>query len=144
MEAYTGRRLRKVTGISEYAKVEDVTEYTLKEYPVQGITTIEVDDVALAEDTDYWLEAEYGIIHFYNEVSGYLTVVYDAGYEDGSDYPIPDDLKQACIMLTAHLFTMRERIDLKSLSAGMETTTYINEMLPMVALILDWYRKTQV
>ena len=141
--AYTGRQLEKTTITMKKYLREYTDVVVLEHYPVHSVTSLKLNDDTLTEgtDEDFWVDNDKGIIFFTKDVKGLIDITYEAGYDATTSYPIPKDLKMACILQVAHWFNMRERVDLKSLSSMNETTAYNLDILPQVKDILDTYRR---
>ena len=66
-----------------------------------------------------------------------VQLIYVAGFA-----AIPADISQACIELVDQIYRRRmSRLDVKSQSAGQETTSYEMKMLPSVREMLSPYRR---
>lgn len=79
----------------------------LKQWPITGMTGIYIDADrvfgATTEITDYYLEADAGIVHYdsgFGRVPQSVKVIYVAGYST-----VPSDLKEAVVELVLWLWT---------------------------------------
>ena len=151
---------------SEFYKGHGRQKLILNQYPINAITSVEVDSAALTAGTDYVTSdqtyLDQGIVFKPNGWTwyGYLTglvgeptapvdnieVVYSAGYtlEPEASRTLPWDLEDAVVSMVADLYgTQRDdTVGLKQLVQGKLSYTFdVSPLLQQYAHILDAYKK---
>lgn len=127
---------------ADYSETYDVPEFEphilhVKNYPVNSITSLSAGARTYTSD-DYFLYSEEGKIvlksYSFTGSSGYdnqaISISYNAGYNDGGDYPFPDVLRsQAAIIAQRYFRTMRASKDhfgdVETLAPDFELTTRV-------------------
>jgi hypothetical protein len=137
----------------------DVTEYhdgdgsidfiVVRRPPITSITSLHDDPDRgynaddLIASTDYTYYSTSGIVKLdgvtFLEGIKNIKIVYQGGYTTST---IPDDLNMACIMQSAFIFKMREKIGLTSISGegGSVSVYQPMKLLPEVNDVLSTYK----
>ncbi len=112
-ESYCDRKFDGASRV-EYHDGEGISFLQLKNYPIKAITSIydDLDREFNAEDliaaTDYTFVPEIGVVELIGLVFGNgvrnIKITYEAGYGGTGYDPVPYDLKQALIQLTAAMY----------------------------------------
>ena len=142
---YTGRNFDVQTYTEKRSGSGQRTLF-LRQFPIQSITSLTVDGVAIPAITGnvyipgasgYLYTPEYITVFGYEFTRGRdnISVTYSAGYTT-----IPYDLAQAAIELVCFKYKEKDRIGHASKSLGGETVSFIIKALPESAqLVLDKY-----
>ena len=171
IERIAGRKLRRQTSITEIHSggkrllqcgifpIDSITN--IRESETRDFTTASAYD-ELATPDDYILrageeEGESGIIERIDQdwlgsdkSPGMIRVVYDGGYlnDDDDDWPIPHDLRDACLTQAIHEYAQRSNPGRTSTSmrgvsiaSGSSNTHEPMSILPYVADIALRYRR---
>lgn len=108
-------------------------EIMLPQYPVQSITTLEIDGEAQTIG-DLDIDTETGIVYSENIIfrtgRRNVHIVFEAGYvlpdteESGEAPDLPDDLESAAIRLAARVYERRTAEGVQSVSASSFSASY--------------------
>ena len=141
----TNRTLKETTFTDLYLDGSGIITLDLPDWPVVSITEIEEDEVALTEDTDYYLYADEGYLAkigavWTDNIHG-IKITYKAGY---SATTLPSDIKLATLKQVG-----LEHSRFKSKNWGESGRTFpdgsitivTDNLLPSVRDILSKYRK---
>ena len=140
IETLADRRLEAVS-LTEYYDGDNTNVLILREYPVNSITSITVNDDALTTD-DYELYDTIGKIVFDSVITEgvrNIVVEYNAGYTT-----IPDDLEMLARKLVIEAFRMKDNPQHKSERVGAWSVTFAKSLLlenQMYYNILEKYKR---
>lgn len=145
IETFLRRKLKK----EERTKVFNggKKRYLLSAYPIDTGQTITIDidgTTSFAEDTDYFVWGEMGMIEFNGKISNekprILSITWTGGYTEASGViAVPDDVKRACLMQSAMEFRRRKDMGISSVSSpdGNITVNRPAALLPEVIATLQ-------
>jgi len=150
IDEYCGRTFEKGK-MTEYFGDVPVDRLFLSKYPIDANKPIQVWDswdrayasTDLVDPSDYFVDAENGIIKLDYEVGGSpgsVKVMYTAGY-----LTLPAAIKQACIELVTRKFKEGASgglgVPSRALPGGGNVTFVIEALLPQTRIALDLYKK---
>lgn len=148
LETALNRKLTKAERVEKFNG--DRRMYYVSAYPIDtgAALSVSVEGVVKTKDSDYFVDAESGLIEFwlttvYTKPFG-VQITYTGGYTVSSDVlAVPDDLKRATMMQCAFDFKRRKDLGLTSVTMpdGTLTTEMPAELLPEVKRIIKTYRK---
>lgn len=124
--------------------------YYLNAYPIDitEILEVKINDVLKVKDSDYFVYANSGGITFKYSVTDYpqtVSIKYTGGYDEiDGVLDVPDDLKSACLLQCAFEFQRRNEISVTAIDRdrGSISIGNVNDLLPNVKAILNFYRKS--
>jgi hypothetical protein len=144
--------LNRTLTSAQYTEVFNAGQkfYYVKAYPIDMGTppVVTVAGTAKTMDTDFFVWDQEGLIEFeippsYSKPRE-VQIVYTGGYSADSDgiLQVPDDIKRACLIQSAHDYKRRDELGLSAIKMGdgsvnVQTKT---ELLPEVVSILKSYR----
>lgn len=126
--------------------------YYLAAYPVDLATTftVAVENVAKVRDSDYYVDANSGLVEFWLETNFTkprgVVITYTGGFALDTTtqvLSVPDDLKRAALLQATFDFRRRKDIGLSSVTMpdGSVNVESPASLLPEVKSILKSYRK---
>lgn len=141
IERYCNRKL-VAQSITEFHDGRNYDRLLLKEYPVNSITSVYVDQswtfdaTSLIAATEYQIDNESEIIYksIFPRGARNIKVVYNAGYAT-----IPSALEGACLQLVDYLYQQRSdrRVGVSQKAKNGETISFISDMPPIIKTILE-------
>lgn len=150
IDEYCGRSFEK-TSVTEYFGDEATDRLFLSRYPVDTKKSVQVWDswdrtyesTDLVDSSDYFVDADKGIIKLDYEVGGSpgsVKVVYTGGF-----LTLPVAIKQACIELVTRKLKEGPSgglgVPSRALPGGGNVTFVIDALLPQTKIALDLYKK---
>lgn len=136
IETYTKRNLLKQTYTQEKYDGTGSNKFTLKQFPVTALTTLEynqatdnTDDWKAFDSEEFFIDLDTGIVTktsgvFINAPQKYRAT-YDAGYlidfsqeNDPSAHTLPQEIEYVCQKLVAGVFNMRKGEGLDKMDQG--------------------------
>jgi hypothetical protein len=150
IDEYCNRSFEK-SSMTEYFGDVLASKLFLSKYPIDTKKSIKVwdswdrgyADSDLVDSSDYFVDAENGIIKLDYEVggsAGSVKVTYSAGY-----LAIPSAINQACIELVARKLKEGPSgglgVPSRALPGGGNVTFVIDALLPQTKIALDSFRK---
>lgn len=151
LETFTGRKLKKVTGLIDYAHGAGSNTILLKEFPVIAISELKIDSGSLFTDpstvipvADYTISDDSLSVLYLNGLfpRGYrnVKITYNAGYD-----PIPSDIENACLWLVFWYHKAREGAEIgrNSKSKGDESMSFLQDMPKDIKDTIDKYRRME-
>lgn len=118
--------------------------YVLKQYPVNSVTSLEVNEwdldtaVRTALDADqYDVDTDDWVIRFTSYMQRWFSnykVVYNAGYAT-----VPQDLQLACMQIAAWMYNTRQSNGISSESVAWDSISYDTEIKDSTFTILNRY-----
>lgn len=144
-ERATSRKLAKDTYTEYFSPTGDQALLQLHALPIASITSVKESissdwsSATVWESTSYGVDSEAGLLKLRSScfLEGFNTVqvVYVGGYD-----PIPDEIRYACILQSAHEAQLATKTISSSQTVGQTDTTYrVIEFLPIVNSILSTY-----
>jgi hypothetical protein len=151
IETETDRKL-KAQAITEYRDGSGKNILVLKEFPINSITSLNIDTGGLFTDpstlipaTDYRIADEGNSIVLLNQLfpKAYyaIKIVYNAGFT-----PVPSDLENACLWIVSYYHKMRDAGDIGRTAKGKgdESVTILQDMPKDIKDVIAAYKRFEV
>jgi len=151
IESDTNRKL-KAQSITEFQHGRNGNIIVLREWPINSITSLAIDQSALFTDPATLIDADdYRISDDLNSVvminrtfpNGFnnIKIIYNAGYAS-----VPSDLENACLWLTTYYYMMRQNQDIGRTSKGKgdESVTILQQAPGVVKDAINRYKRMEI
>lgn len=151
IESSTNRKL-KAQALTEYQHGRRNNICVLKEWPINAITSLAIDETAQFTDpatvltsTEYVIGDDLNSVVLINRTfpNGFnnIKVVYNAGYST-----VPKDLENACLWLISYYHKMRDSGDIGRTSKGKgdESITILQEAPKMVTDAILRHKRMEI
>ena len=133
------------------------TRLRLPHWPVVSISALTENDVALTENTDYYLNAKLGVlikggVSVWSTGLRNIVATYISGYKIDATVPLlPYDIRQAIIMQAGYWWKQMDKEDWGQISQsfgdGSSITLYSiikEDLLPAVRKVAEGYHRPRV
>lgn len=151
IESDTNRKL-KAQAITEYQHGRNGNIIVLREWPINSITSLSIDQSALFTDPatlidadDYRISDDLNSIVMINRTlpNGFnnIKIIYNAGYAS-----VPSDIENACLWLTTYYYMMRQNQDIGRTSKGKgdESVTILQQAPGVVKDAINRYKRMEI
>lgn len=153
IDVYTGRTLRKQTGVILEAVGAGTSVLVLPEYPIAAVTLVTDENGNTIDSTVYTLKGSVGELKNRNsvwEAGTTYSVTATCGYTtagqvtEGTTSDVPYALRLACAKLVAKAFERRHAEGTTNASAGQTSVGFQRDLDVEVQSTLDALRKYHV
>jgi len=156
-ETYMNRKLTETT-TTEYFR-GGAKNFFVQYWPIASspAVVVTIEDAAQVENTDFWVQADRGLIEFGYQVSEgdpkSVAITYKGGYAaTGGVLNVPDDLKGACRMQAAYQFKRKRSIGMSGVTMPDGSVSYQgrsgsgdpDKLLTEVENILKSYKRLSI